>query len=88
MELNLKSIARSPTLDTVLMIEKFIENNSGEFNRTQIWNRLPKKVMWQTYLVVLDYLQSINKIAIANNGVIVYIWSPEAGSLYKYKRRY
>ena len=88
MELNLKSIARSPTLDTVLMIEKFIENNSGEFNRTQIWNRLPKKVMWQTYLVVLDYLQSINKIAIANNGVIVYIWSPKLAKKIIDRKRY
>ncbi len=66
---------RSPTLDTVLMIEKTIEEHSGEDNRTQLWKRLPKKVMWQTYLVVLDYLQSINKIAISKEGIIVWIWS-------------
>ena len=77
-ELEKNPIARSPTLDTVLMIEKIIEENSGEFNRTEIWKKLPKKVMWQTYLFVLDYLQSINKIAIDKNGVIGYIWSPEA----------
>ena len=53
---------RSPTLDTVLMIEKTIEKYSGEFNRTQLWKKLPKKVMWQTYLIVLDYLETINKI--------------------------
>ncbi|MGV8151717.1 MAG: hypothetical protein ACP5OG_01425 [Candidatus Nanoarchaeia archaeon] len=69
--------ARSPTLETVLMIEKIIEETSGEFNRTEIWKKLPKKVMWQTYLVVLDYLQSINKIAISKEGILVYIWSPE-----------
>lgn len=69
--------ARSPTLETVLMIERFIEANSGEFNRTEIWKKLPKKVMWQTYLIVLDYLQSINKIGIDRNGVIGYIWSPD-----------
>jgi hypothetical protein len=33
--------------------------------------------MWQTYLVVLDYLQSINKIAMDKNGIIGYIWNPE-----------
>jgi len=70
--------ARSPTLSTVLMIEKTIEEFSGEFNKTELWKKLPKKVMWQTYLIVLDYLQSINKIGIANNGILVYIWSPEA----------
>ncbi len=67
---------RSPTLDTVLMVEKTIEENSGEFNRTKLWKLLPKKVMWQTFLVVLDYLESINKIAFDKNGNIAYIWNP------------
>jgi len=78
METEEKNIfARSPTLDTVLMVERSIEEYSGEFNRTELWKKLPKKVMWQTYLFILDYLQSINKIAISNNGILVYIWSPE-----------
>ena len=38
-------LARSPTLDTVLMVEKTIEDYSGEFNRTDLWKKLPKKVM-------------------------------------------
>ena len=29
-------IARSPTLQTVLMVEKFIDENSGEFKKTEI----------------------------------------------------
>jgi hypothetical protein len=69
--------ARSPTLETVLMVERFIEKNSGEFNRTELWKRLPKKVMWQTYIIILEYLQSINKIVIDSRGIIGYIWSPE-----------
>lgn len=69
-------ILRSPTLDTVIMIEKNIEKHSGE-NRTQIWKTLPKKVMWQTYLVVLDYLYSINKIAIDKKQNVAYIWNPQ-----------
>ena len=67
---------RSPTLDTVLMVEKTIDKYSGDFNRTELWKKLPKKVMWQTYLVVLDYLQDINKIAIDKMGKIAYIWNP------------
>ena len=67
---------RSPTLDTVLMIEKTIDKYSGDYNRTELWRKLPKKVMWQTYLVVLDYLQDINKIAIDKIGKIAYIWNP------------
>jgi hypothetical protein len=70
-------LTRSPTLDTVLMIEKIIEKYSGEFNKTQIWKKLPKKVMWQTFLTVLDYLENINKIAFDKNETIAYIWSPK-----------
>ena len=70
------TITRSPTLDTVLMVERVIEENSGEFNRTEIWKKLPKKVMWQTYLVILEYLESINKIGIDKEGKIAYIWNP------------
>ena len=59
------------------MIERFIEKNSAEYTYTELWKKLPKKVMWQTYLVVLDYLQSINKIALDRNGTVGYIWNPE-----------
>ncbi len=84
-----KSIfARSPTLDTVLMVERTIEKYSGEFNRTELWKKLPKKVMWQTYLIILDYLQSINKIAISNNGILVYIWSPEIAKKFVSRKKY
>ena len=71
------SFVRSPTLDTVLMIEKSIDKYSGEYNRTQLWKNLPKKVMWQTYLVVLNYLENINKIAFDRENKIVYIWNPK-----------
>ncbi len=79
---------RSPTLDTVIMVEKTIDKYSGEFNRTELWRKLPKKVMWQTYLVILDYLQSINKIAIGENGILVYIWSPESAKKFMNRKRY
>jgi len=72
---------RSPTLDTVLMIEKTIEKYSGEFNRTKLWNALPRKVMWQTFLTVLDYLENINKIGFDRNGTIGYIWNPKLAKL-------
>ena len=75
---------RSPTLDTVLMVEKVIEKNSGEYNRTELWKNLSRKVMWQTFLIILNYLESINKIAFDKEGKIAYIWNPElAGKLSK-----
>ena len=67
---------RSPTLGTVMMVERVIEKNSGEYNRTDLWKNLPKQVMWQTFLVILDYLETINKIAFDREGKIAYIWNP------------
>lgn len=80
--------ARSPTLDTVRMVERTVKEFSGEFNRTELWKRLPRKVMWQTYLIILDYLQSINKIAISKEGIIVYIWSPKAAKKFMKRKVY
>ena len=70
------SIARSPTLQTVLMVEKFIDENSGEYKKTDLFKNLPKKVMWQTFQVIMEYLESINKIITEEDGKIVYIWNP------------
>ena len=70
-------IARSPTLQTVLMVEKFIDNNSGEYKKTDLFKNLPKKVMWQTFQVIMEYLENINKIGYDREGYIVYIWNPE-----------
>ncbi len=77
--------ARYPRLDTVLMVEKFIEEHSGKFKVYQLWKDLPKKVMYQTYKIIIGYLLSINKIAVDSEGKIGYIWSPEAGQLLKKK---
>lgn len=70
-------VARSPTLQTVLMVEKFIKDNSGEYKKTELFNNLPKKVMWQTFQVIMEYLESIHKIVYENEGFVVYIWNPE-----------
>lgn len=69
-------IVRYPRLDTLKMIEKVIEDAKGDYTVRQIWQKLPKKVMWQTYLTALDYLESIHKIAIDKKHVI-WIWGPE-----------
>lgn len=76
-------IARSPTLQTVLMVERFIDENSGEYKKTELFNNLPKKVMWQTFQVIMEYLESINKIVYDKEGVVVYIWNPKLVAKYK-----
>jgi hypothetical protein len=70
-------IARSPTLQTVLMVEKFIEKNSGEYKKTELFNNLPRKVMWQTFQVIMEYLEETLRIVYDKEGYIVYIWNPK-----------
>ncbi len=71
------SVARSPTLQTVLMVERFIDENSGEFKKTDVFKNLPKKVMWQTFQVIMEYLEDIRKIVYDKEGFVVYIWNPD-----------
>lgn len=69
--------ARSPTLQTVLMVEEFIEKNTGEYKKTELFKKLPRRVMWQTFQVIISYLKDIKKIAFDRDGRVVYIWNPD-----------
>ena len=71
------SNARSPTLETVRRVEEIINKYSGKYTQREIWQKLPRKVMWQTYKLIIDYLQDINKIVIDNEDKVVYIWRSE-----------
>lgn len=69
-------ITRSPRLETVMMVEGFIKQHSGEFRKTELFNNLPRKVMWGTFNIILKYLWDSNKIGVDNKGFVVYIWNP------------
>jgi len=77
----LKSVQHKPRLDTVLMVEEAIEENSGEFTKFQLWRKLPRAVMYQTYLIILDYLEYSNKIAFDKEGKLGWIFNTR---LYKH----
>lgn len=81
-------ITRSPRLETVIMVEKFIKEHSGDFKKTELFNKLPRKMMWGTFNVILKYLYDNNKIGIDRKRFVVYIWSPEAAKLFIHKKRY
>ena len=73
---NKTKIVRYPRLDTLKMIEKVIEDSKGDYTVRQIWQKLPKKVMWQTYLTALDYLEEGHKILI-DKKYVIWIWDPK-----------
>jgi len=59
------------------MVEEYIEEHSGEYKKKALWEHLPKKMMYQTYSLILDYLATSNKIAYDREGKIAWIWNPE-----------
>ncbi len=71
------NILRYPRLDSVLRVEKLIYDTSGEFKKKQLWERLPKKMMYQTFSVIINYLLYSGKIAVDSEGKIGWIWDPE-----------
>ena len=72
-----KKIIHYPRLDTVLMVEEFIKEHSGEFKKRSLWENLPKKMMYQTFCMIFDYLLDSGKIAIDKEGKICWIYNPE-----------
>ena len=71
------SLLHSPTLESVLMVERTIQKYSQECGKYQLWNKLPKKMMYQTFLTILDYLEQSGKIMIDKDGCVIWIYNPK-----------
>ena len=70
-------IIHYPQLDTVLMVEEFIHEHSGEYKKKALWQNLPKKMMYQTFQTIFEYLTESGKIAQDSETKICWIWNPE-----------
>jgi hypothetical protein len=73
--LECKKILHYPRLDTVIMVEEAIKKYDGEYSRTELWNKLEKKMMYQTYKIIMDYLIKSRKVIIKDDKV-VWIFNP------------
>ena len=78
-----KSILRYPRLDTILMVEDAIKDADDYMTKTQLWKSLKKKVMYQTFCVIMDYFEHSGRI-IYDKGdrAIIWIWGPEGVEYY------
>jgi len=70
-----RTVLHYPRLDTVLMVEDAIKEAKSYPTRTQLWKSLPKQVQYQTFRIILDYLERSNKIAFNRDGRIMWIAS-------------
>ena len=74
---NMQKVMHFPQLDTILLVEKSIRDNNGEYKKKALWEELPKKMMYQTFCLIIDYLVYSHKIMIDNEGYIVWIHNPK-----------
>lgn len=81
MTVEIKAV-HSPQLDTILMVETFIREHSGEYKKWALWENLPKKMMYQTFSTIIGYLQDSGKIAMDPDKKICWIYNPEIINLY------
>ncbi|HLD58278.1 MAG TPA: hypothetical protein VI977_01385 [archaeon] len=70
-----KTVLHYPRLDTVLMVEDKLRKAKTEPTRMQLWTRLPKQVQYQTFKIILDYLEKSNKITYTKDSRIAWIAS-------------
>jgi hypothetical protein len=62
--------ASSPTLNTVLMVERVLRNmNESVITIAELKRKLPKQVNHNTLMLILDYLEKSNKIAVSLRGI-------------------
>lgn len=63
-------VLHEPQLDTVLMVEKAILDAEDYPTRTELWKSLPRKVQYQTFKRILEYLEASGKITFDGKKII------------------
>lgn len=70
-----EKLRHSPNLNTVFMVEDVLKEAGEIITLAELKRRLPRKVMHQTLLQILDYLQISGKIIIGTKGIL-WVFTP------------
>lgn len=66
----IQKIRHSPTLNTVLMVEETLKKmNKSIVKIAELKKKLPKQINHNTLMVILEYLERSNKIAVSLKGM-------------------
>jgi len=68
----MSKVLHEPQLDTILMVEKAIRDAQEYPSRMELWRSLPRKIQYQTFKRILEYLEASNKI-VFNRGRVVWV---------------
>ena len=71
----MQEVLHYPRLDTVLMVEDAIKKAKEYPTRVALWRSLPKKMQYQTFQLILSYLQESNKIFVTKEGRIMWTFA-------------
>jgi len=59
-----------PQLDTILMVEKAIIESENYPTKTELWKSLPRRVQYQTFKRIMDYLEASGKIVYDDSAIV------------------
>ena len=65
-----QTVLHYPKLDSILMVEKAIQESEDYPTRMQLWKSLPKQMQYQTFKLILNYLETSNKIMFEEDKII------------------
>jgi len=68
-----KKWIHSPRLDTITMVEVTAKKYSRKLSKTELWKKLPKKMMYQTFSTIIDHLTEAKKIRLNEQGKVEWI---------------
>jgi hypothetical protein len=65
-----QAVLHYPTLKTVLLVEKVLQEAGEPLSRNEIKRRLPVGIMHQTLALILEYLEASGKVTEGSKGVL------------------
>ena len=63
-------ILHYPKLTSIMMVETAIQKSKDYPTRIKLWNNLPRKMQYQTFKLILEYLERSNKIMFEGDKII------------------
>ena len=64
------NILHYPRLDSILIVERAVQNFKDYPTRMELWRSLPKQMQYQTFKLILNYLEKSNKIMFEGDKII------------------
>jgi len=64
------NVLHYPKLDSILMVERAVQGSGDYPTRMELWRGLPKQMQYQTFKLILDYLERSNKIMFEGDKVV------------------